>query len=160
MGIREQLNEHPGATTGITAAIVTLAIGFIVWQVIPHAPGAGKVYSSTDDGASYFADDASKIPPYDSGGKQAVRAYVYQCASGKPFVLYLEKYTDEGKKQMEQMNNRPANSPPPPAMDPNAVTLVKKPGTGTWVGVRDPNFAKIKEVKCPDGSTNATPVLP
>jgi hypothetical protein len=160
VGIREQLNEHPGATTGITAAIVIAAIGFIIWQVIPHAPEAGKAYFSTDDGASYFADDASNLPPYDKAGKQAVRAYVYQCATGKPFVLYLEKYTDDGKKRMEQMANRPANTPPPAAVDPTSISLVKKPGTGTWIGMRDPNYAKVTEVRCPDGSTSATPVLP
>jgi hypothetical protein len=160
VGIREKLNENPSVTTGVTAAIVIAAILFIVWQVIPHSSETGKAYFSADDGASYFSDDVSKLPPFDKNGKPAVRAYVYQCSNGKPFVLYLEKYTDDGRKRLEQMTNRPANSPPPTPMDPTTLTLVKKPGTGSWVGPRDPNYAKVIEIRCPDGGTNAEPVVP
>ena len=88
MGIRETLNKNPGITTGATAGIILLAVGFIIYQLSGGGTPsvATKAYFTIDDGKTWFSDDINKVPPFDKDGKQAVKAYVYECPGGKPFV--------------------------------------------------------------------------
>ncbi len=39
-------------------------------------------------------DDLDKVVPFDHGGKPAVRAMVFRCKNGKPFVAYLQRYSE------------------------------------------------------------------
>jgi hypothetical protein len=164
VGIRETLNENPRLTTGITIGIIVVVLGFIVWQIkgglssTPEGGGSSggtKVYFSDDDGQTYFADDAAKVPPFDHGGKQAVRAHVVKC-DGKTFVNYLERFTPEGKKKMEAMGGKP------PAGDPTAMDSirntgmeVKRPGDKDWLraSASDPRYGEITRWKCKDFET-------
>jgi hypothetical protein len=171
VGIRETLNENPKVTTGVTAAIVLIALVFIIYQLLP---GRGvriptEAYYTVDDGATYFADDIQKIAPFDHDGKPAVRAYVFKCGDGKPFVAYLERYTPEAKKKAEQirdqMKNADPNTPPPgPQYEEIMMTgvEVKKPGGKQWVRQMDYQRSQaVTSVTCPDGKTeNLEPVLP
>ena len=168
MGIRETLNKNPGITTGATAAIILLAVGFIIYQITGGGqPGmATEAYYTIDDGKTWFADDINKIPPFDKDGKQAVKAYVYKCPGGDPFVSHLERYTPAAKKAMEaaMKSNDPNN---PMVMEDVQMTglEVKKPGTDPVKGwVKQANAAvsgKIMELKCPDGKTEGIePVVP
>jgi hypothetical protein len=167
VGIRETLNKNPAITTGATIGIILLAVGFIFWQLFGSSGPAvaTEAYYTVDDGATYFADDINQIPPYDYKGKPAVRAYVYECPGGKPFVSHLERYTAEGKKALEAA--RKSNDPNNPVVmeDVMATGLeVKKPGTGDKGWVKQGNgaaAAKIMELKCPDGKTDGIqPVMP
>ena len=78
MGIREKLNENPRITAGATAAIILVALGFIVYQAIGGGgpPIPTKAYYTIDDGETYFEDDIQKLAPFEHEGKQAVRAAV------------------------------------------------------------------------------------
>jgi hypothetical protein len=166
VGIRETLNKNPAITTGATAAIILLAIGFIIYQITGGgSPSvATEGYYTIDDGKTWFSDDINKIPPFDKDGKQAVRAYVYECPGSDPFVSHLERYTPEGKKALEaaQKSNDPNN--PVVMEDVMATGLeVKKPLTGDkgWVKQGAPAAGKIMELKCPDGKTEGImPVIP
>ena len=81
MGIREKINQNPKQTTAITAAIVVVALAFILWQACSGGPGSGgvittKAFYTTDDGKTFFVDSSSNIPPYQKDGKTAFRAQV------------------------------------------------------------------------------------
>lgn len=167
MGIRETLNKNPAITTGATAAIILIAIGFIIYQLSGgSSPGiATEAYFSNDDGKTWFADDINKIPPFDKDGKPAYKAYVYQCPGSDPFVSHLERYTEAGKKAMEAaMNSNDPNNPV--IMEDVQMTAieVKKPGADPvkgWVRQSSPVAAKVMELKCPDGTTEGIePVVP
>ncbi len=167
MGIRETLNKNPAITTGATAGIILLAIGFIIWQIMGGGtPGmATEAYFTTDDGKTWFEDDINKIPPFDKDGKPAYKVYVYECPGSDPFVSHMERYTPAAKKAMEaaMASNDPNN---PMVMEDVQMTglEVKKPGTGEKGWVRQGNAVaagRIMELKCPDGKTEGIePVMP
>ena len=155
MGLREKMNENPSLTTGVTIAIIVVAIALIIYQFFTgggaQTGAANKSWYSSDDGATYFSDDINLVPPFKGkkDGKEAVRAYVYQCKGGKPFVAYLERYTPEAKKRVEQMLAKKA---PPMAEESGSGVEVKKPGAGNqWVKLLDDKAAAIRNVTCPDG---------
>jgi hypothetical protein len=160
LGIRETLNKNPAITTGVTAGIVVIAIAVIIWQLwggsnpVSSASGAQQYYSD-DDGATYFADAATKIPPFDHNGKQAVRALVFQCGEGKPFVGMLQRYTKDAKAKMEKAQS---GKPGDMLMEDIEITglEIKKPKTGDagWVKQTDPKAGAISRVTCPDGKVD------
>lgn len=176
MGLRETLNRNPAIVTGGTLAIIVIAVGFIIYSTLgssaPKAPT--KAYYTVDDGATYFSDDAGKLAPFDYEGKQAVKARVFKCADGKPFVAFLERYTPDAKKKLEEARasaaassgQQPARSP----MDVQAIAMaaqmgleVKKPGgDGQWFKIMDiQNSPKITRPACPDGKSDGLePVNP
>ena len=166
MGIRETLNKNPAITTGATAAIILIAIGVIIYQIMGGGtPGiATEAYYTIDDGKTWFEDDINKIAPFDKDGKQAYKVYVYKCPGSDPFVSHLERYTKEGKAAMEAALK--SNDPNNPVMMEDVQMSgieVKDPGTGDkgWVKQASPAAAKIMELKCPDGKTEGLePVVP
>jgi hypothetical protein len=168
MGIREKLNQNPRIAAGATAGVIVIALGFILYESFggggPSPPT--KAYFTTDDGATYFKDDINKLPPFDVDGKPAVRAMVFKCPEGEPFVAYLERYTPEAKAKLEDLRvNGPPKTPDPGMMD---VTMggmeVKKPKDekAKWIKQMDyQKAAEIMQPKCPDGTNqNIEPVLP
>jgi hypothetical protein len=157
LGIRETLNKNPAITTGATAAIVVIAIIVIIWQLWggsgPVASsGASQMYYSNDDGATYFAEAATKLPPFDHNGKPAVRALVFDCGDGKPFVGMLQRYTKEAKAKLEKAQ---AGQPGDVIMEDIEITglEIKKPKTGDdkWIKQTDPRAGAVSRVTCPDG---------
>src|SRR5262245_29469532 len=101
MGVREALNQSRKVKWGVFAGIVLLAVIGFLWSS-GSGGGAGtsgtNAYFSTDDGKSWFVDDANKVPPFPKNGKDAVRAYVYKAPDGTKFVSHLERYTPDAKK--------------------------------------------------------------
>jgi hypothetical protein len=61
---------------------------------------------TVDDGQSWFKDDASKLPPFLHDGRQAVRCYVFRVGNGGPFVGYLQRWTPEHHKLVEEARAR------------------------------------------------------
>ena len=156
MGLREKLNDNPNIATGITIAVIVIVVGFIVYSTMGRGPSGGpppvgnRVFFTVDDGATWFAEDATKIPPFDHNGKQAVRAKVYRC-DGKTFVNHMERYTPEAQKRLQQAYARAVNEAD--VMPPEASGVeVKSPGGGEqWVLATDPRAAKIIAPKCASG---------
>lgn len=167
MGLRETLNRNPAITTGVTIAIIVVALILILWQtLVSNQPGkvSTQGYFTTDNGATTFADKLENVPPYMYEGKEAVRAYLFKCSDGKKFVAYLERYTPEAKTALEQARaKRKANPQDPMAMQPalsmamQSGTVVKKPlDTGPWHSQRDhQGYAQVVQIKCPDGTTES-----
>ena len=114
---------------------------------------------TTDDGMTWFADDARKISPFERDGKTAYRCYVYSCDDGKTMkVAFLEKYEERAKQFLEnlQKNPVPEMSDEQRAELHQIITkgiLVKPPGTGDegWVRQTDPMAPRIVTPKCPEG---------
>lgn len=158
MGLRETLNEKPGLVAGAAAGILLVAVLLIGLQMFrtpdPMRQGTGnQQFYTTDDGATLFADDATKIPPFDHQGAQAVRAKVFTCDGGKTrFIGYLERYTAEALVILR----------PPPGAEPQGDAAfmamesgleAKRPGDPRWVPMRNaPEFRRITTVTCPDGT--------
>ncbi len=166
MGVRETLNKQPAITTGATIGIIVIALGFIIWQVVGggnHIRIPTKAYYTVDDGATYFKDDINLIAPFDHDGKQAVKADVFKCPSGGEFVGYLERYTPDAKKIIEDSRNHPNTDDFGKAAEASQRGLeVKAPSTGDqgWVKTYLPAATKVVTIHCPDGSQQAEPVLP
>ena len=132
--------------------------------------GAGKAFFSDDDGKSWFIDDDSKLPPFDHDGKTAYGAAVYRCLTGKPFIVYLKKYTPaqltriaaEKKDYAQRYPDRP-----PMTGVPYYPMDVKKPGESQWIhataegGKFDAaEYQRVTKLVCPDGSSQITAVRP
>ena len=150
MGLRETLNENPGLTTTATAIIILAAIVFIVVSMF-RSSGDVAATGGAVGNKDYFTDD---------DGKTAYRARLYTCDGGKTKVIgWLERYTPEGKKLMEDQIKRAAGAPV--LIEDQSGLQLKKPGTGDkgWVNASDPTMIRIREVNCPDG-TPAEPVPP
>jgi hypothetical protein len=162
VGLRETLNENPKIVTGATAGLIVIVLGWIIISSFGgNSPGSGgtagaaKAYFSDDDGKSYFADDAKKIPPFDHNGKQAVKANVYRCG-GKEFVNHLERYTPEAKKKAEAAvaDARAMKDPTIMSSIQQEGLEVKRPGEAKWVKLAD---AKSQTVVQPQGPGGGNP---
>lgn len=161
MSLRETLNRHPRATSAATIALIALALILSVWQLWPRAREADTIHSrgfySIDDGATWFEDDLTKVPPFPANGKEAYRAAVFKCGWAKPFVAYLSRFTPEMKKRIEEATaaGREISA---------AVILqgqeVKKPQDGTWMSAAVEEAKRYTYVTCPDGKTDAKAVWP
>ncbi len=172
MGIRQSINENPAITTGVTAGIILLAIIFMVYYGCSKGgttgstvPGLNNAFFSTDDGKTWFVDDATNIPPYavskagPNAGKTAVRAQVFKCGDGQPFVAHLEKYSEEDKKKLQEAMakaNGKGAALPLMYMSMGSQMMVKKPGDANWVKLQQGQIDKytaVMQPKCKDGST-------
>jgi hypothetical protein len=167
MGVRQALNENPIIATAAAGILIVAALIFIFWHLSDghrhHITVAQKMYYSDDDGKTYFADQAYKMTPFPGpNNRPAVQAMVFQCGSGKPFVAYLSRYSDEGRKTAEKVASDPRI---PVAFRPNPTLIeVKKPGTKTWIKFDPKNpksYVDATMPKCPEGGSNfPRPVYP
>jgi hypothetical protein len=165
VGIRQTLNENPVITTAVTGVIVLTAVVFIFKQAcslpggsLERADPTTKFYFTIDDGKSYFADDARKVPPFDYQGKPAVRVLVFRCPDGNEHVSHLERYAPADKKRLEDAL---AKEPTRHIGQLEATAFigvkeVKKPGVKDWVKMSAKTveeYSTIQRPKCPDGAT-------
>jgi hypothetical protein len=89
---------------------------------------ATQLFFTTDDGKTWFADEASKKAPFLHDEKPAVRAHVFSCDGGKKlFAGYLSKFSPIVNESM-----------------------VKRSGETAWTPVSATTAVKIMDVKCPE----------
>jgi hypothetical protein len=161
MSLRETLNKKPGVSAMAAGALVIIGVILSVVELrgrgqprLPVIPE--RCFYTTDDGATLFVESLGKIPPFDHGGQQAVRAYAFSCDGGKHrWVGYLEKY-DEKAKPGAPAHEGATDLPPRSAL------LVKRPGAVEWVSAMDAAAARVTNPQCPDGmgSGPVTVVMP
>jgi hypothetical protein len=142
MGIRNTFEKHPRIAATAAALFIAAAV---IWIAVFDRAGSGatnqtKLFYTVDDGATLFADDIGKQPPFEHDGKQAVLALVYTCDGGKTqFVQCLKK--------QGTLTQLPAGVPQTAA----ATWLVKKPGSKNWIPLSDPTAASLFVPSCPAG---------
>jgi hypothetical protein len=163
VGIRETLNRSPGISAGAVGGVILLAVIYIIYYMsgnsssIPNPPS--KMWYTVDDGKTYFADSADKVPPYDYQGKTAVLCHVFTCDKGKTkFVGYLQRFTPRAKKLRENMIAKHTTA----GMDELSINGVelKPPLTGDrgWVNNSDPRAGPIATIMCRETKTMAEEV--
>ncbi|HEX8342023.1 MAG TPA: hypothetical protein VF624_14045 [Tepidisphaeraceae bacterium] len=162
MGVREALNKKPGVALGLGVALAAAAVALGVWTDSSGISGElSEAYYSVDDGKTWFADDIDKVYPFDHGGKPAVRAYVYQCPGGEPFVGVLERFNDASRKQIEELKKRnTADSAAQLEAAYEAALEVKRPGDPRWIGRHLPEAAATMQPACKSGSGTPAGVYP
>lgn len=166
MGLRESINNRRGLGLGIGIGLIALAVLGILWPSIGGSASRGgeKAFYTVDDGATWFVEDADKLPPFDYQGKEAVACYVYKCGeAGQPWVSHLMRFTPEGKKQREQqLAGQNTDLVGSQSMVRLGIEVKEaKSADQEWVSISDLRAAAIQELKCPDGSTeNMIPLDP
>lgn len=160
-GIRQILSKSPAIAIGIAVVLVGAAIWYSLSSM--QTPGQ-QIYVTTDDGATTFRVSNTLVPPFTSGGKEAVQAVMVSCDQGRSFMVgYLAKYGDpKARDQVAQMISKQSSGRYP-------VPDIKRPGDKEWVSFVDPQtvrspqllmrmkeinarYQEIKLKKCPDGS--------
>jgi hypothetical protein len=141
----------------VVGAAIALVLLLLIYSFYPsHGPAQEPVavgpmrYFSIDDGQSWFPDDANKLPPFAKDGKQAARAYVFQCPDGSKFVAFLERLTPTAKKKFEAMAAAKVDLTAPDMIRPIDLE-VKAPGQSIWLSQTDPRAAAFLVPKCPMG---------
>ena len=156
MSVREAIQRHQ-RWVGVASVI---AIAFCLVAVQRAYRGAElseavtRVYFSDDDGKTYFAEGVEKGLDFPHEGKQACRAYVYRCDSGKAFVGYL------GRRAATRAATPVAPDPRYPGKEDTAAgeIEIKKPGEDKWVSLGSAKGQEIIHSLCPVGIPEA--VLP
>ncbi|MEM6560076.1 MAG: hypothetical protein AAF656_00615 [Planctomycetota bacterium] len=155
MSIRESIQKNQGLFSAVAIVLIIACIGWIIFQQVrastPNFQTQDKAFFTHDDGATYFADASTLIPPVDIDGKEALIAHVFM-VDGVEKAVYLERYTDEGKANLADFRKRRDaaqkeldNFVPPPNASPEDFPVVprmngappgrelKRVGSDEWV---------------------------
>src|SRR5688500_3968040 len=86
MGAREHIRTYPRAAAAIAGLIVAVS----AWYLFSQMPGQDRslrppeeIFVTTDEGKTYFASPANRLPPFSHEGRTAHRAYVFTCDGSK-----------------------------------------------------------------------------
>jgi hypothetical protein len=164
VGIRETLNQNPAITTAATVVIIVVTLGLIIYQTWdfgePRYEPPAKAWFTVDDGKTWFADEISKQPSFDYGGRTAYRVFVYTCDDRKTvFAGYLMRYTAEARQKLAQ---GAADDPAVQELLSGAGVEVKAPLTGEqgWIKRNDPKAAALMQPICKETNSPAVVVEP
>jgi hypothetical protein len=170
MGVRQRLAEKKMLGIAVAALVLivgAVAIGYQVSAMGPAKPIAPQTFYTVDDGKTLFTDSSELLPPFDHNGKPAVRAFVYEC-NGKRFVAYLERFTDQAKRMVKELDdavkNAKSGGQPPANLGEltNARRFgreVKRPGDATWVPIGSKEGGKVVSVEPPPGMSGKPEIV-
>lgn len=140
--------------------VIAVPVGWSAWSTFrEYGPRPRPTaYYTVDDGATTFVDSVFRVPPFDRGGRPAVRAQQYSCDGGRTqFVAYLQKLPEPAVQKLIESGRDMA------LVDAAGVAetvgwLAKRPGDAAWVSSKDDPAAyeRVTAVTCPDG--RGTPV--
>lgn len=116
MKARNWLNNNSAMVTILAVVVLILSLATIIITMRPasYTPRVIDVYYYDLDTKQLFVDKSDKYPPIatPSGGQKGARAYVFSCGDcadeSQRFIGYLEVYTPEAKKILENPNADPA----------------------------------------------------
>ncbi len=149
MGVRQGPTNARKLTIAVAIGVTVIALWFIISHLRSGAgrslPAEGRqAFYSDDDGKTWFSDSAGRIPPFLHDGKEAVAAHMAVDRNGNPYVLYLERFTPEGKRRLAGGTGAPLMDHPA-VLDPHVATdiEVKAPGGKEWLKPTDPRALQI-----------------
>jgi hypothetical protein len=148
-GIRELLNKNPIVKVGAVLLFFVLAAVVFI-QTRPNL--TGRMYFSSDDGKTWFVDEA-QAAPFEKDGATAYQAEVFTIDQGKTlFVGYLLRYKPEARERMNAI-----------IRDPKSLGVlsgfeVKKPGGDKWYGPDDSGTSQFGPGYAGEGYTSVTAV--
>lgn len=152
MSVREWIDKNKQYSTAGAAAMTALAVGLIIYQLLPERPST-KAWYTTDDGQTWFKDSNRKVAPFQKDGKEAVLAHVFTC-EGNQFVGYMTRYKPKGKRMLEEFRAAEDRGEP---LDDGAIAGIdwqleyKRPGAKQWTSELH-IITDIVTVDCKDGS--------
>ncbi len=165
MGVREAVNSKSGLVGVVSGAAAVLAVFFVVYQVVSGGPtiaAPDEGYFTVDDGVTTFTGPINKPVPFSHEGKDAVRAVMFRCDDGDPFLGYLSRYSQSALTAIKAGEAIGPLSGPPTADQQRVLAKasaarqtgleVKRPGDKNWVSAQSAEGDKIRDVKCPPGS--------
>jgi hypothetical protein len=166
MTVREIFNSYKS----VTAIFALLAPAIVIasfWHsnVVARKAAAREALAwySDDDGKTWFSQDLRiAMPPFDHNGKKAYRAYVFTCDGKTQFVGWLEGYTPETLRMLQQARDAAKNGPPESGTADALRSMgieCKKPGQGQWFNESDSRAKSVRIITCPSGG-RVQPVLP
>jgi hypothetical protein len=166
-GIRAAVNRHRhlAVITGMLMFAVGTALVVWTWRVYwtPfHETIEFRSFYTVDDGKTWFVDSAERVPPFDHGGKPAVRAHLFSCDNGKTaFVGYLQKIPDQVMQHYRDRGIDPATVDDDDLAEEGGWAA-KRPGGSEWSNSKTDHdrYLQVLDVRCPDGSGSATEVVP
>lgn len=155
MSIRSLMNTNPALTIVVVAAVVGATVWIGVGSALPPTI-KNETYFTADDGKTWFADKVTTVTPYTKDGKEVVRAYVYKCNDGKPFVAYLTRQNPSAATDTSG-NALKGGSSPHQAIGVMNMEF-KRPGDASWEVFGKMNATSKARIKpgCADGSTPQT----
>jgi hypothetical protein len=151
MGARQLINERPGLSA-VVGGILCLASASLI--LLAQRDGSVRpprqLFFTTDNGQTFFTDDATRLAPFTHDGREAVQANMFTCDGGRTrFVAYLQKYSEVYKKAV----NNHSHNVSPDVMKKGM--LVKRIDDKNWIPLNSPAARKMmQEIKCPDGTRN------
>jgi hypothetical protein len=104
MGVRQTLNNNQVLIgTAVFLALVAAGVSIAYTLLGNRAVGpSDKAFYTVDDGATWFVDSRTRIPPFTHDGKEAVRVYIYSTDGGKTtFPVYLLRYNKDAKAKLD-----------------------------------------------------------
>jgi hypothetical protein len=137
IGIREGVNKRQGVLAAGAVIVALLSVVFIVvYTLRSNGPTrVSRMFYSTDDGKTWFTDDADKLFPFDHDGQQAYRVDVYKGGDGTEFVGDVERYTDNAKAKLAELKTDPNADPRVVQGLMNSGLEVKHVGDDKWFRV-------------------------
>ncbi len=145
-------------TSILSVAVILVAGAVTAWEIQANRRSTRNLaFFTTDDGKTWFLDDADSIPPFDYGGKEAVRCYVYETAKRTKFAGYLLKFTPKAKAAMLAATPEGRER----LRGDASAAMLKRPGQTAWISGQDPDAMDIyRSVAGPGGETDVVPVFP
>lgn len=137
MNLREMIARSPALGLGFGVVAILIAV-YVLWPRSVVMPT--QSFFTSDDGKTFYREDATLVPPYNVDGKIAVRANVYRCpVCGKQFVGTMERYKPdrveairkdmaEAREQVEAVANGATDLPPAPSGPMPSDFETKRPG--------------------------------
>ena len=157
MSIRDSLNRN-AAISGVAIVATMLLAGYFIYAAFrnPIPTRSDKDFYTVDEGQTCFTDKASRVPPFDYKGKEAVRVRYFTCDGGKTrFVGWLEQWSPAAKAVLESaQRDGKGNLKDPTIMHPlgwDSDPMVKRPGDPRWFKRHEKEYEEITSPKCPEG---------
>jgi hypothetical protein len=160
MGMFTKLNENPKLGFGVGVAVIIIALGVFAFQLSDGSTiqAPKRAFFTDDGGKTFFKDDVNKIPPFDHGGKQALRADVFKCDEGHEFVGLVYRFTDNGRKEMERYLKESPKDPEGSlrrGIEQRQMQVKKaaKADDKAWTSANDDSLIESlrNSMKCPNG---------